>query len=70
MAQGPNEDLTELTPSMKELSVVRTKSAPVTMSKRGEPRRATVPQSSDESEEDNSERKPSGDTSSEVSIFI
>lgn len=66
MSQGPNDEVTELTPAMKELSVVRTKSAPVAMKSEPLTSRCTVSHSSDESEEDSSERKQSADNGSEV----
>ncbi|XP_064082066.1 TBC1 domain family member 5-like isoform X4 [Macrobrachium nipponense] len=66
MSQGPNDEVTELTPAMKELSVVRTKSAPVAMKSDPLTSRCAVSHSSDESEEDSSERKQSADNSSEV----
>ncbi|KAK7077787.1 hypothetical protein SK128_022846, partial [Halocaridina rubra] len=70
VSHSQNEDLTEMAPTVKELSVVRTKSAPINVitqrGRRDIPGRAvTAVQSSDDSEEDSSERKQSGDTSSE-----
>ncbi|XP_068207328.1 TBC1 domain family member 5 isoform X2 [Palaemon carinicauda] len=66
MSHGASDEVTELTPAMKELSVVRTKSAPVAMRSDPLTSRCAVSHSSDDSEEDSSERKQSGDNSSEV----